>query len=1036
MAMKHLWLLFSCCFYCLFLSAQLTTFKQLIPEAGPSPGHVNDFLKTSDGFLWTASQDGLYRYDGYNMTVFRPNNRDSNSLSNAFIWTMLEASNNQLWLGTYGSGLACYDRAKEKFHTYPLPTGSAGRQSVKVIRENKAGELLLGTENGLWIFQPKSQDFLAVTAASNDLKLSIVYDIHPLDDNENHYLIAATEGLFVYSPEKGLLPSSLQGRGVTAIVAKDQQLWVGGFDGLYQVQFDTSPSFLDIIQHYEFASNQNSPLAAAINCLLLDLDGMLWIGSFNGLYQLNTQAKGAIPIALSSLPGQQLPDLQINSIFQVEPGLIWIATRQGISYRSNAPVVFHHLNQAAIGNALCSDVILGSIEDEEGNWWLGTKEGLTKIDCQYDDNSPIPHIKSINCFSPGNMSGMPEAYVINSRKTGGEQWFTFWRGGLGKLNTDSKSPKLEGIPGLNKLTNNAGIHDILTDSRGNSWIATPNRGIIQWDREADTLVIHEPQTDQAGGLVSPYIFYLLEDAQNRIWAGTANGGLCVKAPDTDVFDCYLQDATADSSLSNNMVLSVFEDSKQRIWACTAGGLNLWLGDNRFQSFTSQDGLPSEVVYGMLEDDEGQLWLSTNNGLVCMKEKDGRWAFQVFVEEDGLQANEFNQYAFFKTARGLLCFGGPNGLTYFDPRQIKPYSHQPMVAITDFQLFNRSQEVGDILDKSINETAYLELSYQQNYLAFEFAALGYSQAEQNTYAYQMTGVDQDWVYSGQRRYVSYPKLAPGNYTFSVKAANHDHIWSTNIKTLNIHICPPWWHRWWAYALYAIGTLLLLWAILNARIQRVRRLEQARQSEREAFRKKTARDFHDEAGNQITKMSLLTAVMKRTTRHETELSPMLEQLEQNIQSLRTGMRDFIWVLDPQNDNLYDLMLRLKLFGQDLFEHAQANFTFPDMQENWRQLSLNSPTRRHLLLIFKEAMHNSIKHADASLVQFELELRAKQLQMKLQDNGTGLGSELPATQGSGLRNMHQRAKTIGGILHISKHNAGGTEVSLTIEITQMED
>ncbi|MEL6970039.1 MAG: triple tyrosine motif-containing protein, partial [Bacteroidota bacterium] len=365
---------------------------------------------------------------------------------------------------------------------------------------------------------------------------------------------------------------------------------------------------------------------------------------------------------------------------------------------------------------------------------------------------------------------------------------TFWRGGLRKIQSNNDGQwQFDSISGLAALTQNAGIHDIIKDQSGSYWIATPNRGVIQWLPELDSLCVYEPKN--GGGLLSPYIFYLLEDQQGRLWAGTANGGLCYREPGQDTFQCFTQVEGDLQSLSNNLVLSVYEDETGTIWACTAGGLNRWLGDDRFEQITAADGLPSDIVYGMLEDPySGDYWLSTNNGLVRMKQSDDAWNMQVFQAADGLQANEFNQYAFFRTQQGILCFGGPEGLTYFDPQKVGAYSYSAPVELTNFQLFNQSQGPGEILENLIGETREVTLQYNQNFLAFEFAKLGYTQSAANTYAYQMVGVDEDWVYAGTRRYASYPQMPPGEYTFRVKAANHDGIWGEDIRELQIVISP--------------------------------------------------------------------------------------------------------------------------------------------------------------------------------------------------------------------------------------------------------
>ena len=234
---------------------------------------------------------------------------------------------------------------------------------------------------------------------------------------------------------------------------------------------------------------------------------------------------------------------------------------------------------------------------------------------------------------------------------------------------------------------------------------------------------------------------------------------------------------------------------------------------------------------------------------------------------------------------------------------------------------------------------------------------------------MEGIDNSWVLNGRRRFASYPNLPPGNYIFKIKAANHDGIWNEVPKSITIIVSAPWWRTWWAYGVYAILIGLVVYGFTRFREQSVRKIEQAKSAEREKFRKRTARDFHDEAGNKITKMSLLTEVAKRQVKGNANLPPLLSQMEENIQELRAGMRDFIWVLDPENDNLYDTLLRLKDFSSGLFEHTPIHFRMEGLDADFRQIPLNGNERRHLLLIFKEAMNNCVKYSEAKEAVFSV-------------------------------------------------------------------
>lgn len=1014
--------------------AQSPMLRPFLAGQQNSPGHINDILKSNDGFLWIATQDGLFRFDGYTLLPHRPVANDSTSIPTAFIWSLVEDEQQQLWMGTYGGGIAKYDPRTATFAQYRLPGTAPKTQSVRTLVSGPEGQIWLGTEEGLWQFVEQTGTFTAITTDSA-IALSIINCLYWLD--ADHLLVGAQEGAYIYQlSENKWTTVAVEGRGIAAVAESDGFIWLGSYNGLLKCTYLPADHQLQMIAEIPIApTNTDNTLASAVKSMLIDEQETIWIGTLNGLFTYNIQDEQApqqVPVAST----EQSSDSQINSIFQLEPGLIVVGTRQGLQQTSNNPRVFHHLRPSQLGGMACSDVVLGSAEAPSGDWWLGTQQGLSRVSPIYTEGDILPSSFKAACFTPEQNSGMPDAYVINNRWFADEHWVTFWRGGLRNLQwTAEGNGQFENISGLRDLTQNAGIHDVLLDHEGYYWIATPNRGLIRWDRQQDSLRIFEP--GNGSGLLSPYIFHLLEDQQQRLWAGTANGGLCYKESSADTFTCFVQKEDQAHSISNNLVLSTFEDDQGTIWACTASGLNRWLGENHFERFTTQDGLPSDIIYGMLQDPKTKdYWLSTNNGLVRMSKAGAAWDFQTFQASDGLQANEFNQYAFFRTERGLLCFGGPEGLTYFDPQQVGPYTYTAPVVITDFQLFNISQSVGASLNATINESTQIELSHNQNFLAFEYASPTFTQSSENTYAYQMVGVDPDWVLAGTRRYASYPQLPPGSYQFKVKAANHDGIWTDQIRTIDIIIHPPWWQQWWAYLLYVVTFLGIIGIIFQARLRALRRVDQVRQDERERFRKKTARDFHDEAGNRITKMSLLTEVVKRQTSDHQAVQPLLMQLEHSIQELRLGMRDFIWVLDPKHDNLYDALLRIKVFGQDLFEHSPTQFVFPELPNSWQRIPLNSPTRRHLLLVAKEALHNCLKHAAATEVAVALRSKSGGLEISICDNGKGWPVNEQTTSGSGLSNMQERARQMNASLQIESAPGAGACLKLHLRIPQMED
>ena len=263
------------------------------------------------------------------------------------------------------------------------------------------------------------------------------------------------------------------------------------------------------------------------------------------------------------------------------------------------------------------------------------------------------------------------------------------------------------------------------------------------------------------------------------------------------------------------------EPSEKLWIGTnGGGLNLFnTHTETFTHISEEDGLPDNVVYGILSDKKGNLWLSTNRGI--SKYNPISKQFINYDANDGLQSDEFNTGAYFKSKSGEMFFGGIDGFNYFYPEQVANKDADVNLVFTDFRLFNKSVSVRDsnsILKRVISETKEITLSYDQNVFSFEFALFDYYAPIKNRFAYKLEGFNEDWIQLGTRREVTFTGLGPGEYTLNVKGTNSDGIWSNKIASMKIIITPPFWETWWAYSIYVLFALVLLYAIRRYELNR--------------------------------------------------------------------------------------------------------------------------------------------------------------------------------------------------------------------------
>ncbi|MCJ8322147.1 MAG: ATP-binding protein, partial [Colwellia sp.] len=433
----------------------------------------------------------------------------------------------------------------------------------------------------------------------------------------------------------------------------------------------------------------------------------------------------------------------------------------------------------------------------------------------------------------------------------GNLWIGTYDSGLNHFNPKTqKFTHYRHQPGDANSLSDDNIMSLLEDSQGNLWVGTGG-GLNQFNPKTQQFTHYRNQAGDVNSLSDDDVWSFIEDSQGDFWVGT-RGGLNHFNPKTQQFTHYHHQAGDANSLSDDNVYSLLEDSQGNLWVGTPDGLNLFNKNTaNFTHFTTKNGLPNNVIYRIEEDKQGNIWLSTNQGLSRMNPK--AETFRNYDVGDGLQSNEFNGGASFKSKNGELFFGGINGFNRFTPENIIDDKQAPIVLITAMFLLNESVPIvpllsnhnpileqstetklltissssnavdeleGFSLTQAIHVTKAITLTYKDNIIAFEFAALHFSNPTKNQFAYQLVGWDKDWVSTDYKnRRATYTNLPNGDYTFRVKASNADGYWNEDGASLKITVLPPPWKTWWAYTLYGLFLLTLVVAFIHSQRKKV-------------------------------------------------------------------------------------------------------------------------------------------------------------------------------------------------------------------------
>ena len=806
-------------------------FRQVSRDEGLSQGVVLAIVQDRHGLMWFGTQEGLNRYDGYNFATFVPDPDDLSSLSHSSVRAVFEDRDGILWVGTDGGGLSRFDRTTETFTHFshdPANPASLSNDQVHVIYEDSQGTLWAGTDGGgLNALDKASGTFKRFNHnPSNPLSLSHDQVRTIFEDSDGSLWVGTNGGglnkmeahtrafrHYRNDPEE---PSSLSSDQVR-VVYEDSAgtLWVGTY-GAGLDRFDRkSESFTN------FRNNPENPKSLAhdrVRALHEDSKGTLWVATDGGLCEWQPKSESFARYEHDPTDPVSLSDNRVTAIVEDRGAVLWVGTYSGANTWNIETGFFAHYknNGSDVADQPSGNVVF-SIAGQDDDVWIATYgHGLNHLE---RDSGSFTHYRA----DADDPDGLIDDRVLSLEvDSDGAVWAGTFNDGLEKL--DPETGKFEHFRHDPKdptsLSRNA-VTRVFEDSKGVVWVGTYRGGLNRYDPQASGFIRYQ-HNDESTSLSDDRVLAIEEGTGGILWIGTDGGGLNRFDPEQNTFSQYRHHADDPESLSSDNISALMVDQKSRLWIGTQGaGLNRWdpaprqNHDGQFHRYTMRDGLPSGVINGILEDGSGNIWISTNRGI--SKFNPEAETFRNYDVTHGLQANEFNHGAFYRASDGEMFFGGPNGFNAFYPTQVKDNPHEPPVTLTAFLKFN--QPVA--LDQPITDVDEVELSYKDYVVAFEFSALDYTAPEKNRYMYQLEGFDEGWIEAGDLRRATYTNLGPREYTFRVKAANNDGVWNEQGLGVKVTVVPPPWRTWWAYTLYGLTLLGLVFAYAHRQAQKLGR-----------------------------------------------------------------------------------------------------------------------------------------------------------------------------------------------------------------------
>ncbi len=796
-----------------FSFSQNVKFKRISIDEGLSQASVNTIFQDTDGFIWIGTQDGLNRYDGYHIKVFKTDQFDKTSLPSNEINCLFEDNAGMIYIGTNDEGLSVYNKFTQVFTNYKSGLGlkKISSNSIGSILDLNENELLIATENGLNIFNKTTKEFQKVNSSGTKL----ADDLRQIYRDKNNVIWVASfkNGLFQFDSEKKTLNNfpliinenikqlSPEKNDMRCITEVNGNLWCGTDAGVLVFDLTTKKFIREI--NFGIESRYINRVVSFVND---QNPNFLWVGTWEGLLKFNILTNSFSSLKNNELDQNSLSNNKISYLFSDKQKNIWIGTYEnGINIYFPSAIKFPLMNR---NSGLLNDYVYSILQTTNNAIWIGTEDGLYTFnpkDSKYIDYSSV--LKKHNAKT---VLSLFEDFERNI-------WIGTYGQGVIIYNPATKSTRRI----LGDSSGNGTITKIIQDSHGVIWVATYASGLFAIN--PNNLSIKNFTTKN--GLPSDKIYSLFENkADNTLWIGTDGEGFCILKFVNDINKPLIttfKHIENKNSISSNKINNIYKDSKGIFWIATSNGLNRFDYKTRnFLSYSEKDGLTNSYIYDMLPDTKGNLWLPTNSGLTRFNPSavnENGSAFKNYSTKDGIQAREFNQGASFLCKDGKILVGGVAGLNYFNPDEIKENRNTPKSFIYDFSRQGKTV----LLDSNIINKKYIELSYKENYFTLEFIALDYVSPEKNKFMFMLEGYDETWSSPTNVRYASYTELSGGTYIFKVKATNSDGIWNEEPQRFIIKVIPPWWRTTWFYITASILLIGSVFGFINYRTKAVKK-----------------------------------------------------------------------------------------------------------------------------------------------------------------------------------------------------------------------
>ncbi|MDU1890123.1 MAG: two-component regulator propeller domain-containing protein [Dysgonomonas sp.] len=881
-------------------------FKHITSDEGLSQNAILSILQDRQGFMWFATKDGVNRYDGITFRTFSTDNTNG-EIQDCVINSLCETQDGKIWLGT-NKGVCTYDPEKEsftKFNIHPSEFDGEIRREIKGITEDSKGKVwICDFYRGIYCYDPSSGTLKYISLGANG---KIPWPFLVFEDKNGEIWVGTNnDGIYKYNiqldyfePYFPLITNNIDSKNISikSIVEIGQELYIGTYmHGLLKLNLETH-------ELTEIKTPEGKPSLMHILTMEHINDNEIWICTDTGLYIYDRKLRTFTNnIRMSYVDKFSLSNNFLCSIYKDKDNGIWVGSYfGGINYLPYKGTTFNKYYPLNDYNTISGKVVRDILEDKNGIIWIATEDaGLNRFDPETRE------FKSYNLSAANNDHDNIQALCLDDDKL----WVSVYTKGLILL--DTKTEKIKHY-GQDKIS--LQIYSLHKDKSGNIWAGNTNGAYI-YDKETDRF----KKFEEVGNF---YFNDIKEDYLGNIWLAAISNGVVCYNPTTKSVTRHINDPNNPTSIATKAT-GIFEDSMKRLWFVTEGWgfCRFDRSTNKFKRYTIKEGLPNSVIHYITEDSNGLLWLGTNKGLVQFNPETEE--INVYTQKDGLLCEQFNFKSALTSRDGTIYMGSLEGMISFDPSTFKKKEKSSFSPVlTSFQIFNDEVQIGERspLNKSISLTERINLNYKQNSLSFDFAPLNYNLDPNHLFYYRLEDLESEWHIINENQKISYSNLSPGNYVLRVKDPNSE----KEGCSLQITIKPPIWMTPYAYILYIIFVILLLFYIYKKSTTRIKfrykqdMIKLKAEKERETYNAKIS--FFTNVAHEVrTPLSLIKGPLEGILKKENldnEIKQDLLIMQRNSDRLLTLINQLLdfrktesgkFSLSFRNENIIDIINEL--------------------------------------------------------------------------------------------------------------------------------